>query len=95
MSKIPIIVVALVVDLLSPLSAFAQGSAGTGSTSTGIGAPVGPAGPGIRSRGWTQQPRAPTNTTTPGGANLSPSQKNSIPPTNAIRNGQGIRNNRF
>jgi hypothetical protein len=84
MSKIPIIVVALVVDLLSPLSAFAQGSAGTGSTSTGIGAPVGPAGPGIRSRGWTQQPGAATNTATTGSANLSPSQKNSIPPANAI-----------
>jgi hypothetical protein len=83
MSKIPIIVVALVVDLLSPLSAFAQGSAGTGSTSTGIGARVGPAGPGIRSGGWTQQPGAATNTTT-GSANLSPSQKNSIPPANAI-----------
>jgi hypothetical protein len=95
MSKPIIAVVALVAGLLSPLSAFAQGSAGTGSTSTGIGAPVGPAGPGIRSRGWTQQPRAATNTTTTGGANLSPSQKNSIPPTNAIRNGQGIRNNRF
>jgi hypothetical protein len=43
MSKIPIIAVTLVAALLSPLSAFAQGSAGTGSTSTGIGAPAGPA----------------------------------------------------
>jgi hypothetical protein len=90
MSKIPIIAATLVAALLSPLGAFAQGSAGTGSTSTGIGAPVGPAGPGIRSRGWTQQPGAATNTATAGSANLSPSQKNSIPPTSAIpRNGQG------
>ena len=90
MSKIPIIAVTLVAALLLPLSAFAQGSAGTGSTSTGVGAPVGPAGPGIRSRGWTQQPGAATNTATTGSANLSPSQKNSIPPTSAIpRNGQG------
>ena len=90
MSKIPIIAVTLVAALLLPLSAFAQGSAGTGRTSTGIGASVGPAGPGIRSGGWTQQPGAATNTATTGSANLSPSPKNSIPPTNAIsRNGQG------
>jgi hypothetical protein len=90
MSKIPIIAATLVAALLLPLSAFAQGSAGTGSTSTGIGAPAGPAGPGIRSNGWTQQPGAATNTATSGSANLSPSQKNSIPPTNAIpKNAQG------
>ncbi len=90
MPKIPIIAAALVAGLLSPSSAFAQGSAGTGSTSTGIGAPAGPAGPGIRSRGWTQQPAAATNAATTGSANLSPSQKNSIPPTNVIpRNAQG------
>jgi hypothetical protein len=92
MSKLPIIAVALVAGILSPLSVFAQGSAGTGSTSTGIGAPAGPAGPGIRSGGWTQQPGATTNTATTGSANLSPSQKNSIPPTNAIPgNAQGYR----
>jgi hypothetical protein len=84
MSKIPIAAVSLVVGLLSPLNTFAQGSAGTGNTSTGIGAPAGPAGPGIRSGGWTQQPGAATNPATSGSANLSPSQKNSIPPTNAI-----------
>jgi hypothetical protein len=90
MSKIPIIAVTLVAALLLPLSAFAQGSAGTGSTSTGIGAPAGPAGPGIRSNGWTQQPGAATNTATIGSNNLSPAQKNSIPPTNAIpKNAQG------
>ena len=84
MSKIPIVAVLLVVGFLSPLSTFAQGSAGTGNTSTGIGAPAGPAGPGIRSGGWTQQPGAATNPATSGSANLSPSQKNSIPPTNAV-----------
>jgi hypothetical protein len=90
MSKISIVATVLVAGLISPLGAFAQGSAGTGGTSTGIGAPVGPAGPGIRSRGSTQQPGAATNTATTGSANLSPSPKNSIPPTNAIpRNGQG------
>ena len=90
MSKIPIIAATLVAALLLPLSAFAQGSAGTGITSTGIGAPAGPAGPGIRSNGWTQQPGAATNTATTGSTNLSPSQKNSIPPTNAIpKNAQG------
>jgi hypothetical protein len=90
MSKIPIIAVTLIAALLLPLSAFAQGSAGTGSTSTGIGAPAKPAGPGKRSNGWTQQPAAATNTATTGSANLSPSQKNSISPTNAIpKNAQG------
>jgi hypothetical protein len=84
MSRIPIIAVALVAGLLSPLSAFAQGSAGTGNASTGLGPPVGPAGPGIRSGGWTQQPGAATNSATTGSANLSPSQKNSIPPRNAL-----------
>lgn len=68
--------------LLSPFSARAQGSAGTGSTSTGIGEPGGPPGPGIRSNGWTQQPAAATNTATTN-SNLTPSQKNSIPPPNA------------
>src|ERR1700682_4795097 len=82
--------VASVAALILPLSAFAQGTAGTGSTSTGIGAPAGPAGPGIRSNGWTQQPGAATNTATTGSNNLSPSQKNSIPPTNAIpKNAKG------
>jgi hypothetical protein len=86
------IMVALVAALISPLNAFAQGSAGTGSTSTGIGAPAGPAGPGIRSNGWTQQPGVATNTTT-GSSNLTPSQKNSLPPTNAIpKNARGYRN---
>ena len=90
MAKKSIIAVASVAALILPLSAFAQGSAGTGSTSTGIGAPAGPAGPGIRSNGWTQQPGAATNTATTGSTNLSPSQKNSIPPTNAIpKNAQG------
>jgi hypothetical protein len=90
MSKISIMAVLLVAALIAPLGAFAQGSAGTGSTSTGIGAPAGPAGPGIRSNGWTQQPGAATNTATTGSNSLSPSQKNSIPPTNAIpKNAQG------
>jgi hypothetical protein len=75
MSKISIMAVVLVAGLISPLGAFAQGSAGTGSTSTGIGAPAGPMGPGIRTNGWTQQPGAATNTATTGSANLSPSQK--------------------
>jgi hypothetical protein len=90
MAKKSIIAVASVAALILPLSAFAQGSAGTGSTSTGIGAPAGPTGPGIRSNGWTQQPGAATNTATTGSINLSPSQKNSIPPTNAIpKNAKG------
>ena len=65
--------------LASAGSAYAQGSAGTGSTATGIGPQTGPAGPGIRSGGWTQQPAAATNpsrTTT----NLIPVQKNAMPP---------------
>jgi hypothetical protein len=37
MSKISIMAVLLVAGLISPLGAFTQGSAGTGSTSTGIG----------------------------------------------------------
>jgi hypothetical protein len=41
MSKISIMAVLLVAGLTSPLNAFAQGSAGTGSTSTGIGALAG------------------------------------------------------
>jgi hypothetical protein len=75
-------IVVIAALILSPLSASAQGSAGTGNTSTGIGAPTGPLGPGIRSEGWTQQPGAATNTATPHG-NLSPSEKNSTPPKNA------------
>src|ERR1700730_17213947 len=66
MAKRSIMAVAMVAALISPLSAFAQGSAGTGSTPTGIGAPPGPAGPGIRIRGWTQQPAAATNPATTG-----------------------------
>lgn len=84
MAKKSIIAVASVAALILPFGAFAQGSAGTGSTSTGIGAPAGPAGPGIRSNGWTQQPGAATNSATTGSANLSPSQKNSIPPQNVF-----------
>jgi hypothetical protein len=84
MAKRSIMAMALVQALISSLSASAQGSAGTGSTSTGIGAPAGPAGPGIRRNGWTQQPGPATNTATAGSTNLTPSQKNSIPPPNAI-----------
>ena len=73
---------AVVATLLSSIAAHAQGSAGTGNASTGIGAPYGPAGRGILGGGWTQQPGAATNTTT-GTSNLSPSEKNSIPPPNA------------
>jgi hypothetical protein len=72
----------VIAALIATTSAHAQGSAGTGSTSTGIGEPTGPAGPGIRSRGWTQQPAAATNTARTG-TNLTPAQKNSIPPPNA------------
>jgi hypothetical protein len=79
MAKRSIMVLALVAALISPLSASAQGSMGTGSTSTGIGAPVGPAGPGIRSKGWTQQPAAATNTATTGNT-----QKIPLPSRNAI-----------
>jgi hypothetical protein len=75
------VVVALAV-LGSPMAAYAQGSAGTGSTSTGIGAPTGPAGPGIRRGGWTQQPAAATNPVT-GPSNLSTSQRNAISPPNS------------
>jgi hypothetical protein len=62
----------------------AQGSAGTGNISTGIGSPTGPAGPGRRGD-FTQQPSIATNprVTNP---NLSPAQKNSIPPQNAPSN---------
>ena len=74
--------VMVVATLLSTSGAHAQGSAGTGSTSTGIGAPAGPAGPGIRSNGWTQQPGAATNPRTTN-TNLSPAEKNSIPPPNS------------
>jgi hypothetical protein len=78
MSKISINAVVLVAGLISPLSVFAQGSAGTGSTSTGIGAPAGAAGPGIRSSGRTQQPGAATNAGRTGNINLSPIEKNRI-----------------
>jgi hypothetical protein len=81
--------VGIIAALLSSFSVYAQGSAGTGSTSSGIGVPTGPGGPGIRPDGWTQQPAAVTNNST-GTSNLSPSQKNSIPPSNAIpRNSRG------
>jgi hypothetical protein len=76
-SKKSIIAVALGAALIAPLSAFAQGgSAGTGSTSTGIGAPAGPTGPGIRSNGWTQQPGAATN----GGRRGDPANRTSRTP---------------
>jgi hypothetical protein len=82
MGKKTIMVLGLSAWLFAPLSAFAQGSAGTGSTSTGVGAPTGVPGPGIRSNGRTMQPGAATNPVTTS-TNLSPSQKNSIPPINA------------
>jgi len=69
--------------LISPATAFAQGSAGTGSTATGLGAPYGPAGPGIRGGGWTQQPGAATNTRGQN-LNVTPPQRNSIPPANVV-----------
>jgi hypothetical protein len=80
-----------VATLISPAIAFAQGSAGTGNTSTGLGQPYGPAGPGIRGGGWTQQPGAATNTT---GRNLNvtPPQRNSMPPPNVVpRDARGYR----
>lgn len=66
----------------------AQGSAGTGNTSTGIGAPVGPAGPGRRGD-LTQQPGTATNRTA-GASNLSPAQKNAVPPPNAPLNANRV-----
>jgi hypothetical protein len=78
MSRISINAAVLIAGLISPLSVFAQGSAGTGNTSTGIAAPAGPAGPGIRSSGWTQQPGAATNAGRTGNINLSPAEKNRI-----------------
>jgi hypothetical protein len=74
--------VIVIAALVSPVTGHAQGSSGTGGTSTGLGAPSGPAGPGIRSGGWTQQPGAATNPVT-GPTNLTPAQKNAIPPANA------------
>ena len=74
--------IVVITALASPVVAHAQGSSGTGSTSTGLGAPSGPAGPGIRSGGWTQQPGAATNPIR-GPTNLTPVQKNSTPPPNA------------
>jgi hypothetical protein len=82
MGKKTILALGLSASLVAPLSALAQGSAGTGSTSTGIGAPTGVPGPGIRGNGRTQQPGAASNPVTTN-TNLSPSQKNSVPPTNA------------
>jgi hypothetical protein len=67
--------------IISAGSAYAQGSAGTGSTSTGIGLQTGPAGPGIRGGGWTQQPAAATNNSRTN-TSLSPAQKNAMPPPN-------------
>ena len=78
MSRKSIIAVVLGAALVSPISGFAQGSAGTGRTSTGIGAPAGPPGPGIRSDGWTQQPGAATNAGRTGNVNLSPAERNRI-----------------
>jgi hypothetical protein len=69
----------VVLILVSAGSAYAQGSAGTGGTSTGVGPHYGPAGPEIRSGGWTQQPAAATNNNRTN-TNLSPSQKNAMPP---------------
>ena len=80
-----------VAALISPATAFAQGSAGTGNTATGLGAPYGPAGPGIQGGGGTQQPGAATNTTGQN-LNVTPAQRNSTPPTNAIpRDARGYR----
>ena len=80
MSDRKLIKAILVIFTLVPAgSAYAQGSAGTGSTSTGIGQQTGPAGPGTRSGGWTQQPDAATNRAT-ANTNLTPAQKNAIPP---------------
>jgi hypothetical protein len=69
-------------------AAQAQGSAGTGITSTGIGPQTGPAGPGRRGD-LTQQPGTATNTSA-GTSNLSPAQKNSIPPPNAPHNANRV-----
>ena len=72
----------VIATLVSAGSAYAQGSAGTGNTSTGIGPQTGPAGPGSRSGGWTQQPGAATNTTRTN-TDLTPAQKNAMPPPRA------------
>jgi hypothetical protein len=72
----------VVATLLATSSAQAQGSAGTGSTSTGIGQSYGPDGPGVRGI-WTQQPGVATNARSTR-SNLSPAQKNSIPPLNSL-----------
>jgi hypothetical protein len=80
-------VAAVLFSTLPLIAAHAQGSAGTGKTSTGVGPQVGPRGPGIESGGWTQQPATPTNTTT-GSGNLSPAQKNAIPPSKTLRDGR-------
>jgi len=78
-----LVVAIFVVTLIPPAIAFAQGSAGTGKTSTGLGEPYGPAGPGIRGGGWTQQPGAATNPTSRN-LNLTPAERNSIPPPNVL-----------
>ena len=81
----------VVATLIAPEIAFAQGSAGTGNTSTGLGEPFGPAGPGVRRDGWTQQPGAATNTTRRN-LDLTPSQRNSMPPPNVVpRDARGYR----
>ena len=85
------LVAGICLTLLISSIAFAQGSAGTGNTSTGLGNPYGPAGPGIQGGGWTQQPGTATN---PTGQNLNvaPAQRNSMPPANAIpRDTRGYR----
>ena len=79
-----------VAALILPATVLAQGSAGTGNTSTGIGAPYGLAGPGIRGDG-TQQPGSATNTTGQN-LNVTPAQRNSVPPANMLpRDARGYR----
>jgi len=86
-----LIVSIVVATFISPAIAFAQGSAGTGKTSTGLGEPFGPAGPGIRGGGWTQQPGAATNNANRN-LNLTPAQRNAIPPPNVLpRDTRGYR----
>jgi hypothetical protein len=71
--------VLMISTLVLPGSVYAQGSAGTGNVSTGIGSRTGPAGPGIQPGGWTQQPGVATNNGR-SDSNLTPAQRNSIPP---------------
>jgi len=75
-------VILLILTVVPAGSAYAQGSAGTGNTSTGIGPQTAPAGPGIRGGGWTQQPGSATNTTSTN-KHLTPAQKNAMPPPSA------------